>query len=201
MCINADPPYLLKRAERVAALGGNAIHVNFWAGLGSYKAIRELDLPLFVHFQKSGDKILTDVSHRFSMDFNVLCQLAGLMGVDFMHGGMWGGYSSTDAAELEGVLSVMHAHGVMPALSCGMHPGLVNAVEAKFGIEFMANTGGAIHGHPGGTRDGAKAMRQAIDLQLDGAEYQAAIAKWGRVDPGPKDPARTRGPAIKAGRA
>ena len=95
VCINADAPYLLDRVRQVYELGGNAIHVNFWCGMGSYKAIRELDLPLFMHFQKSGDKILTDASHRFSIDFKVICQLAGMMGVDFIHSGMWGGYSNT----------------------------------------------------------------------------------------------------------
>ena len=45
----------------------------------------------------------------------------------------------------------------------------------------MANVGGAIHGHPGGSIGGAKAMRQSIDKNY-GEEYQAAIEKWGIVD-------------------
>ena len=68
----------------------------------------------------------------------------------------------------------------MPALSCGMHPGLVQANARQFGNNFIANVGGAIHGHPGGTLAGAKAMRQAID-KTPGAEYDQAIAKWGLV--------------------
>jgi ribulose 1,5-bisphosphate carboxylase large subunit-like protein len=43
----------------------------------------------------------------------------------------------------------------------------------------LANSGGSIHGHPGGTTDGAKAMRQAID-QSYSKEYEVAIAKWGK---------------------
>ena len=106
--------------------------------------------------------------------------LAGISGVDFIHAGMWGGYSSTDADELSQTLDILHQHNVLPALSCGMHPGIVNAVEEKFGINFMANTGGAIHGHPNGSKNGAIAMRSAIDKQFDCEQYKLAINKWGK---------------------
>jgi ribulose-bisphosphate carboxylase large chain len=181
VCINSDFPYVIDRVKQVYELGGNAVHVNFWNGLGVYKAIRELDLPIFVHFQKSGDKILTDITHRFSIDFNVICLLAGMMGVDFIHAGMWGGYSSTDMNKLKDTLSILREYKVMPALSCGMHPGIVNAIETNFGVEFMANTGGAIHGHPNGTKNGAIAMRSAIDKNFDCNQYKLAIEKWGLV--------------------
>jgi len=181
VCINSDFPYVIDRVKEVHALGGNGVHINFWNGLGVYKAIRELDLPIFVHFQKSGDKILTDKSHRFSIDFNVICQLAGLMGVDFIHCGMWGGYMSTDEEELQQILDILHKHNVMPALSCGMHPGIVNAVKKRFGNDFLANCGGNIHGHPNGSKAGAQAMRSAIDQNFDCQEYKVAIQKWGLI--------------------
>jgi ribulose-bisphosphate carboxylase large chain len=183
VCINSDFPYVLDRVKQVYELGGNAVHINFWNGLGVYKAVRELDLPLFIHFQKSGDKILTDKTHRFSMDFKVICALAGMMGVDFIHAGMWSGYNSTDETDLRDIMNILHTHGVMPALSCGMHPGLVKAIEAKFGIEFMANTGGAIHGHPNGSFAGATAMRSAIDGKDECEQYKIAIKKWGLIKP------------------
>ena len=81
--IHSDPAHILNRVKQVYELGGNAIHVNFWCGLGAYKSIRELDLPMFLFFQKSGDKILTDSSHRFHIDWKVICQLAGMMGMIF----------------------------------------------------------------------------------------------------------------------
>jgi ribulose-bisphosphate carboxylase large chain len=52
VCINGDPPHLLERVRRVYELGGNGVHINFWAGLGVYRAVRNMDLPLFLHFQK-----------------------------------------------------------------------------------------------------------------------------------------------------
>jgi ribulose-bisphosphate carboxylase large chain len=178
--IHSDFPYLSERVKKVYEFGGNAVHINFWCGLGAYKTVRELDLPLFLFFQKSGDKILTNKSHTFNIDWTVICQLAGMMGVDFIHAGMWGGYSDYEEAELHDILKILHDNNVMPSLSCGMHPGLVDAINSRFGIDYMANCGGAIHGHPGGTLSGVKAMRQAIDGNFQ-KEYEEAINKWGKI--------------------
>jgi ribulose 1,5-bisphosphate carboxylase large subunit-like protein len=61
-----------------------------------------------------------------------------------------------------------------------MHPGLIQAINRRFGVDYMANVGGAIHGHPDGTRAGVLAMLQAIDGTC-GPEYARAIEKWGIV--------------------
>lgn len=185
VCINADSPYLLDRVKKVYELGGNAVHVNFWSGMGSYLSIRKLtetfEREFFIHFQKSGDKILTNVNHDYHIDWKVICQFAGLSGVDFIHAGMWGGYMNDDENELKQVLNILHEHNVVPALSCGMHPGIVNAIVKRFGNDFMANCGGSLHGHPGGTIKGAMAMKQAIDQKFE-VEYEEAIEKWGYVE-------------------
>jgi len=181
VCINSDPPHLLSRVQKVHELGGNAVHVNFWSGMGCYKSIRELDLPLFLFFQKSGDKILTNSNHDFHIKWDVVCKLAGMMGVDFIHAGMWGGYMKYDEEELKKTVQVLHEQNVIPSLSCGMHPGLVQAINKRLGVDYMANVGGALHGHPGGTQSGAKAMRQAID-GYHAEEYAQAIEKWGLVE-------------------
>ena len=178
VCINSDPLHVIDRVKKVHSLGANSVHINFWSGLGVYKSIRELNLPLFIHFQKSGDKILTNRNHDYHIAWDVICDMAGLMGVDFIHAGMWGGYMSDNEEELRETLGTLHKRGVMPALSCGMHPGLVQAINKRFGIDYMANVGGAIHGHPGGSNSGTKAMRQAIDGKHK-SEYYEAIKKWG----------------------
>jgi ribulose-bisphosphate carboxylase large chain len=179
-CINGDADVVLERAKYVAAQGGNGVHVNFWSGLGIYKRLRELDLPLFIHYQKSGISILTDKRNPFHIEWTVVCKLAGLCGVDFIHAGMIGGYSDNGKDEMIEVLKVLHKYRVMPALSCGMHPGLVEAIRTEIGIDWMANCGGAIHGHPQGTFAGAKAMRQSID-RTGGAEYESSLTKWALV--------------------
>lgn len=99
--------HVFDRVKRVYELGvENAIHVNFWCGMGIYQSIRELGSASLVHFQKSGDKILTDKSHRFSIDFRVICQLAGMSGVDTMHAGMIGGYSTSEESEMKDIINI-----------------------------------------------------------------------------------------------
>ena len=161
--IHADYPYILDRVKQVYELGGNGVHVNFWCGLGVYKAIRELDLPIFVHFQKSGDKILTNRNHDFHIDWTVMCQLAGMMGVDFINAGMIGGYYKWPEDETVEAVKILNELNVMPALSCGFVPELTESVTKAVGNNYMANVGGAIHGHKDGTLAGALAMRKSID--------------------------------------
>jgi ribulose-bisphosphate carboxylase large chain len=103
-----------------------------------------------------------------------------MMGVDTIQTGMVGGYSNDDPVELQTAMDVLRAGNTTPVLSCGFNPGLVDKVTSIAGMDYMANVGGAIHGHPGGTRAGATAMRQAIDKTY-GPEYDQAIAKWGRA--------------------
>lgn len=178
--ITADGSELLDRAKLVCELGGNAVHFNVWSGLGAYRAVRQLDLPLMLFFQKSGDRIMTEPTNRAYVAWNVICQLTAMMGVDFIHAGMWGGYLSTSEEELGTTMQILRSNQVMPSLSCGMHPGLVQAIVSRFGDTWMANCGGCVHGHPGGTRAGAAAMRQAID-GTHATEYFEAISKWGLV--------------------
>ncbi len=179
--ITSDYPHVVERARIVHECGGNAVHINFWNGLGVYKAVRRLNLPLFLFFQRSGDKILTASDHAYHIERKVLTCLASLMGIDFIHAGMWGGYMSEDETSLRERLQLLRRQNVMPSLSCGMHPGLLAAINKRFGVDYMANCGGAIHGHPGGTVSGARAMRQAIDGER-GVELDTAIEKWGMVE-------------------
>src|SRR5262249_4494781 len=146
-CINSDPLYVLDRARFVAQHSDGAglgVHVNIWSGLGVYKSIRDLDLPLFIHYQKSGDKVLTHKANAVGLSWTVLCQLAAMSGVDTIHAGMYGGYLSDTEEDLRAVFSVLHAGNVVPALSCGMTAAHIPPIVEKFGRDWMANVGGAI---------------------------------------------------------
>jgi ribulose-bisphosphate carboxylase large chain len=162
-CINSDPAYVVERARFVAQNGGNGVHVNIWSGLGVYKSIRDANLDLFIHYQKSGDKVITHPKNAFGISWQVLCQLAVYCGVDTIHSGMWGGYLSDTEEDLRATFKVLHEGNVVPALSCGMTAELIAPIVSKFGIDWMANVGGAIHSDPNGTTAGAKKIRRAID--------------------------------------
>jgi ribulose-bisphosphate carboxylase large chain len=161
--INSDPHIVIDRVKRVYDLGGNGVHINVFSGLGVYNSIRKLDLPLFLHFQKSGSRVFADPSNRYSIAWPVICQLATLMGVDTIQTGMLGGYSNDDPEELETSINILRQGNTLPVLSCGMHPGLIDSITEQIGIDYMANAGGAVHGHTKGTLHGALAMRYAID--------------------------------------
>ena len=178
--INAEPHCIVDRVRRVHELGGVGVHINIWSGLGVYNSIRKLDLPLYLHFQKSGDRVITSNKNPYSISWSVICQLATLMGVDTIQTGMIGGYSNDDELELQECMSILRQGNTVPALSCGMHAGLIDHLVDKVGVDFLANSGGAVHGHPMGTTAGARAMRQAVD-RTHGDEYRTAIKKWGKV--------------------
>jgi ribulose-bisphosphate carboxylase large chain len=179
--INCDPHILADRVRRIHSLGGNGVHINVWSGYGSYNSIRKLDLPIYLHFQSSGAKVVTSVNNQFSISWSVICKLATLMGVDTIQTGMVGGYSNDDPQEILECIKVLREGNTVPALSCGLHPGLVDKITSLVGNDYLGNAGGAIHGHPNGTLAGALAMRQAVDKTY-GKEYTQAIEKWGKVD-------------------
>ncbi|MBT4835001.1 hypothetical protein HON86_00070, partial [Candidatus Woesearchaeota archaeon] len=66
-CINSDFPESLKRAEWASEVGAKGVHINFHAGLGVYKTLRDADLESAIFFQKSGDKVLTGENNKYSI--------------------------------------------------------------------------------------------------------------------------------------
>jgi ribulose 1,5-bisphosphate carboxylase large subunit-like protein len=176
--VNCDPAHLLDRARYIVDNGGNGMHVNFWAGLGAYKSIRDLDLPLALHFQTSGTKILSDRQHRYNIAWPVICQLAGMAGVDMAHVGMIGGYGNYDENETLDATATLRFYNVLPSYSCGMTPGNINYVTKQIGIDYAVGIGGSLHGHNFGTKAGAKACIQAIN-GTGGIEYDEGVRQWG----------------------
>lgn len=178
--INSDPAYILDRVRQVYELGGNGIHINFHTGMGVYKSVRELDLPILLHFQKSGDKILNEATHKYHIVDSLLYTLASKSGCDTLHCGMIGGYMNEDSNKVASVVEVLRSCNSVGALSCGMNAGLVDFIKKELGHnDWMANVGGALFSHPDGTLAGVKAMAQAVRGERNKPEFQAAIKKWG----------------------
>lgn len=161
--INGDSADVLEKANLVSELGINGIHVNVWSGLGSYRAVRNLNLPVVLHYQKSGDKAFTHVDNPYRFSWYVLCKLAAWSGVDTIHAGMWGGYLSDEPDDLKKIMDFLTYYNVVPALSCGMNANLIPKVTQKFGFNYLANVGSACHSHPNGVYEGVKLLRGAID--------------------------------------
>lgn len=80
---------------------------------------------------------------------------------------------------------------VMPVASGGLQPGMMEGVKEIYGQDFTAMCGGGVHGHPGGTIEGAKAHRAAGDAIGSGIsleekakevrQLKQALDKWGYI--------------------
>ncbi|MFQ5711670.1 MAG: RuBisCO large subunit C-terminal-like domain-containing protein [Candidatus Geothermarchaeales archaeon] len=78
---------------------------------------------------------------------------------------------------------------VLPALSGGVHPGLIAQHVRDVGIDIMMIAGGGVLGHPHGIRAGIKAMLQAAEAASKGIplkeaakehkELKTAVDLWG----------------------
>lgn len=162
-CINSDPAKVIDNAKLVANAGGSGIHVNMWSGFGVYKSIRELDTDLYIHMQKSGDKVITHKNNPFGINWSVICKLMAWSGVDTIHNGMLFGYLDEPLPVMKYTLDILRSNNVVPALSCGLTADLIRPIVDEIGVDWLANAGGSIHSHSGGSTAGALAIRNAID--------------------------------------
>jgi ribulose-bisphosphate carboxylase large chain len=157
-CITGDGNEAIEKAQLAAELGLKAVHMNIWSGFGTFHAIRKL-VNIAIFFQKSGDKVFTTGPN--AVEFQVLCRIINLIGCDFSHVGMHGGYLNESAAVLRGRIKALG--NTLPSFSCGAHPGLVKKLQKTFGNDIMISAGGSIHGHKDGVEAGARAFRDALE--------------------------------------
>lgn len=149
-CINADPMELIANIKKIYyhtctpnVIGG--CHINFWSGLGAYTSARGFDIA--THYQRSGIRILTDPSNKYSLAWPVLVKLGCMAGVDSMHVGMLGGYYPEGESEEETLeaIKICQKYDVIPSLSCGMNPVLAREIKERIGNNWMASVGGWLH--------------------------------------------------------
>ena len=72
------------------------------------------------------------------------------------------------------VLPFYHLKASMPSIGGGVHPGMVEKYIREVGCDIVLAAGGAVQGHPGGATAGAKAMRQAIEIVMNGEDFESA---------------------------
>jgi ribulose-bisphosphate carboxylase large chain len=134
-------------------------------------------------------------NHGVSM--RVIAQIARLCGVDHIHTGTadLGKLENEDTVGINEWLAsdLAGLNDVLPVASGGLHPGLVPELLDRLGSNIAVQAGGGIHGHPDGTRAGARALRQAVEgsvaghsleeICADAPELATAIEKWGTGTP------------------
>ncbi|MCL4417974.1 MAG: RuBisCO large subunit C-terminal-like domain-containing protein [Actinobacteria bacterium] len=196
-CLTVDVKYLRDHARKAVDLGASALHFNIYSGLSSYRMLSEDEqIRVPIHVQRGGDMAYTKNPFH-GIDALVIFKAIRLCGGDITHVGMLGGYISTPFDKLQVYINALKGpyynfKSTIPAISGGLHPGLVHLNVKLLGIDIMLMVGGAIMGHPEGITAGVRAMRQAIDAACAGIpikeaskehhELQTAIENWGIID-------------------
>jgi len=206
--VTAETNEMLRRAKVVARAGGEYVMVDIltcgWAALQTLR--RECqDLKLAIHAHRAFHAAFTR-NRLHGMSMLVVSDVARLVGVDQLHIGTVIGKLESPQDEvlalrdnlqrktIEPGPTTLGQHwgrlnSVFPTCSGGLHPGLVPELIKLVGTDIIIQAGGGIWGHPDGGEAGARALRQAIDATLSGAnfqdyarghkELQRAIDTWG----------------------
>jgi len=197
--VTGETNTMLARADEVAAQGGEYVMVDVvTAGWSAVQTVRErcADLGLAIHAHRAMHAAFDRIEdHGVSM--RCLAQVARLCGVDQIHTGT-AGLGKMDNEDTVGINEWLAGdlHGlrdVLPVASGGLHPGVVPALLDAVGTTVCVQAGGGVHGHPDGTRAGARALRAAIDASMDGEALEAraedvpalaaALDTWGTDAP------------------
>jgi ribulose-bisphosphate carboxylase large chain len=190
---------MLERVDRAAEEGCEYVMVDVvTTGWGAVQTVRDAceTHGIAIHAHRAMHAAFDRIEdHGVSM--RVIAQISRLCGVDQIHTGTadLGKLANEDTVGInEWLYSDLHGlRDVLPVASGGLHPGLVPELVSRVGTNVCIQAGGGIHGHPGGTHDGAKALRQATDAAVAGVpleEYAAdhselavAVEKWGTETP------------------
>lgn len=197
MCnVTAETNEMLKRARFLKDLGNEYVMIDIltagWSGLQSLRNETQ-KLGLAIHAHRAMHAALTrNPKHGISM--KVIAKTARIIGVDQLHIGTAVGKMSEGKKAVEKNISALkekigNLKQTFPVCSGGLQPGHVPILVKYFGKNIIIQAGGGVHGHPNGTRAGAKAMRQAAEAAVKNInlkeyskshkELAIAIKKWG----------------------
>ncbi len=203
--VTAETNEAVKRAKFIKSQGGRYAMIDIITmGWSAVQTIRNANLGLVLHAHRAMHAAITrDHTHGLSM--LSIAKIARMIGVDQLHigtavGKMEGGRSEVKEIQREiekQAIEENYANKVLAekwekmrpvfaVASGGLDPLHVPALHRIFGNDVIIQMGGGIHGHPWGTKAGAKAARDAIDAVMEGRhlrgyskELDEAIRKWG----------------------
>jgi ribulose-bisphosphate carboxylase large chain len=170
--------------------------------LGDYKMAIHAHRAMHAAFDKNE-------KHGITMQF--LAKLMRMIGVDQIHSGTAVGKLVGTRHEVKDIAKTLrgtlvkeefphlldqnwrHIKPAFPVSSGGVHPGLIPDILEIYGKDIGLLVSGGIHGHPKGTRAGAKASCQAIEAVNESItleekaqtspELRQALEKWGHMKP------------------
>ena len=213
--ITAETKEMMKRAKTVHNHNFNYAMIDVVVtGVASVQTLRETlgDYKMGIHAHRAMHASFDrNPKHGITMQF--LAKLFRIIGVDEIHGGTVLGKLTGDKNEVLSIASNLrekntkfkkqflmkqnfhHIKPAFPVSSGGIHPGIIPDILKFLGKDIVLLVSGGIHGHPQGTRAGAKAAMQAIDASIkkiplkqyvkksENKELREALKKWGKLKP------------------
>ncbi|QJD82470.1 2,3-diketo-5-methylthiopentyl-1-phosphate enolase [Cohnella herbarum] len=187
---------LKANAKRAIAAGANGLLFNVLAygfdALAELAADPDINVPIAAHPAMAG-ALYPSLHHGISAPL-LLGKLMRIAGADLsLFPSPYGSVvmpKAENLAVMEALLTPsLPQKQTFPVPSAGIHPGLVPLIMGDFGPEVVVNAGGGVHGHPGGSADGGRAFRQAVDAVRSGTsleryaedheQLRIAIERWG----------------------
>ena len=211
--ITAETEEMKHRADIVHEYGFDYVMIDVVVvGTAALMTMREYlgDYGITTHAHRAMHAAFTrNPHHGISMQF--LAKEMRLLGLNQLHSGTAVGKLVGEREEIKAIADVLreketpgrenmlldqnwgHIRSCFPVASGGLHPGLIPDVMAIYGCDMVLLISGGIHGHPEGTRAGAKASMDAIEAVMDGLtleekaktskELRQALEKWGYYKP------------------
>lgn len=211
--ITADVETMKKRANYLHEFGFDYTMMDVVIiGTAGLMTMREHlgDLGMTSHAHRAMHASF-DRNPKHGMTMQFIAKEIRLLGFDQLHSGTAVGKLVGEEDEVLAVASVLRdkvtkaqkyllmdqdwgdIKSAFPVSSGGLHPGLVPDVLDIYGNELILLVSGGIHGHPKGTRAGAKATMQALEAWQDNLtleekaktskELAVALEKWGHHRP------------------
>jgi len=211
--ITAETDEMKKRAKILHNHGFKYAMIDVvTCGEASDQTLRETlgDMGMAIHAHRAMHASF-DKNERHGITMQFLAKIMRLIGVDQIHSGTGVGKLVGTTHEVKDIANTLRemrvkeeSHHLLeqnwgkikpafPVSSGGLHPGLVPDELEIYGNDVVLLVSGGIHGHPKGTRAGAKATMQALDatkqkISLEEyakthTELREALGKWGRLKP------------------
>ncbi len=206
--ISAKLSTMKKRADYVIENGGEYVMVDIITlGFSALQEIRDYleDKNLVIHAHRAMHAAFTR-NKKHGMTMLALAKLMRLIGMDQLHTGTVVGKMEGPKQEVRDINKVIteatikgndiamldqdwgNIKPILPVASGGLSPLHAPELIEILGKDVIFQFGGGCHGHPDGTKAGAKAIRQAIAAVIDGIELKEyaksnpelkkAIEKW-----------------------
>jgi len=194
--ITDTPRNMLQNAKAALEAGANMLMVSHMTtGLGAIQdlaASPELAAPIMVHPDFLG---AYSKSPYLGMSSHLsLGKLPRMCGADVSANPAPYGMELDTRQKYFKIVVALQAplYQIKPAVAQiggGVHPGTAKAIIEDVGKDILLTAGGAVHGHPLGTKAGVMALHQAVEAVLAGRELReaareykelaAAIEAWG----------------------